>query len=94
MGQDEAGRTALHFACDRGRTAIARLLIEKGAHINELDEDGLTPLHYAATCEHPDIVRILLSLGADVNIKDIDGNTPKMSADSPSIIALLSEFST
>ncbi len=88
--QDEAGRTALHFACDRGQTAAARLLIEKGAHIDELDEDGLTALHYAAACEHPDLVRILLHSGADVNIKDNDGNTPKMIADSPLIISLLS----
>ncbi len=89
MGQDEAGRTALHFACDRGQTAAASLLIEKDAQVDELDEDGLTPLHYAAACEHPEIVRILLSSGADMNIRDKDGNTPKMIADSQVIIALL-----
>ncbi len=89
LRQDEAGRTALHFACDRGQIAAASLLIEKGAQVDKLDEDGLTPLHYAAACEHPEIVRILLSSGADMNIRDKDGNTPKMIADSPVITALL-----
>jgi len=55
---------------------MVRLLLEKGAHINQDDNYGRTPLHlaveYFSGAEFaPEIVRLLLEKGADMNHKDI-----------------------
>ena len=34
----QMGRTALHFACEKGDKGIAQLLIDKGASVNAADE--------------------------------------------------------
>jgi ankyrin repeat protein len=41
------GKALLHFAAERDRLDILRLLLRKGANPNLQDEDGKTPLHYA-----------------------------------------------
>ena len=56
---------------------IVKLLIEKGANVNETDGSNKTPLFIAIeTAESDNIVNILLKNGADVNHKDINGETP------------------
>ena len=37
---DEHGRTQLYIACQNGRVAAARLLLEKGAAVDRAREDG------------------------------------------------------
>jgi ankyrin repeat protein len=59
--QDSEGRTALHFACDRGQLAAVELLLKHNAAVNIADTDGQTPLHYAVTCHHPEVIVKLVS---------------------------------
>ena len=69
-------RTALHVAVTNGQTALARLLCEYGAAVNDADMSGSSPLHMAAM--HGDVAttRLLVERGADVNLPDRDGRTP------------------
>jgi ankyrin repeat protein len=59
--QDSEGRTALHFACDRGQLAAVELLLKHSASVNIADTDGQTPLHYAVTCDHLEVIVKLVS---------------------------------
>lgn len=61
--QDEEGRTPLHFAADRGRSAAIACLLALGAAVDPRDEDGMTPLAYAVTCEHEKEIELLVRLG-------------------------------
>lgn len=72
--RDEHGRTALHFACDRGHELIVSALCTRfGANVNVQDHMGYTPLHNAASAGRADIVQFLLDHGADPSICDADG---------------------
>lgn len=73
---DEGGLSLLHWACDRGHSAIIIFLISECVDINKQDNDGQTPLHYAASCGHEDAASLLLRAGANVNIFDSDGLSP------------------
>ncbi|GIJ90262.1 hypothetical protein Asppvi_009216 [Aspergillus pseudoviridinutans] len=64
---------ALHFAVDRNRGQIVRLLLQMGADINSRDSKGSTPLHYASTLE---ICELLIDSGADLDIRDNMGRSP------------------
>jgi ankyrin repeat protein len=46
-GDEDAGPTALHIACEKGFAETARALIEGGADWTSRDEDGRTPLELA-----------------------------------------------
>lgn len=84
--------TPLATAASAGDKRIVRLLLSRGADVNEkglgfCGEGGdsfdlETPLNWAATQGHPDIVRLLLQRGADVNtvkISDVNdvSDTPR-----------------
>lgn len=71
--KDDNGMTLLHWAADRGYSAMAKCLLERKINVNERDADGQTALHYAAACGHADIIRVLLEHGADTSIQDSDG---------------------
>ena len=58
--------TALMWASKNGHTSVARLLIDRGAKLDEGNVAGDTPLGLAAQFGHIDIVRILIEKGADV----------------------------
>jgi len=74
---DEYGYTPLHWACEQGRTGLARLLLEHRAEVNAReDRNSRAPLHLACLEGHPDTARFLLSHGADVNARDRVGFTP------------------
>lgn len=72
---NESG-TPLHIAARHGRTAIARMLLAKGADANpEIPYLQTTPLHLAAFHGHFDIVVLLLNQQGSSK-QDHDGNTP------------------
>jgi ankyrin repeat protein len=89
-----AGSTALHRCCYWGQTAVASLLLERGADPNAVTRDSflqIAPLGCAvATPDVPnpsdredvviDLVNLLLSRGADVNARRRDGLTALHSA--------------
>lgn len=58
--QDEEGRTPLHFAADRGQSAVISSLIALGAAVDPRDEDGMTPLAYAVACENEKETELLV----------------------------------
>lgn len=60
LRQDSEGRTALHFACDRGQAQAVELLLANGASLQKQDSDGQSPLHLAVICEHADVIALLV----------------------------------
>lgn len=85
-GFDEAGCTPLHFACDRGVTEIAALLLQAGANVRAVDSDGSTALHFAAVSDEGGslipLAQLLLDNGASVTVADNDGCTAAQVAES------------
>jgi ankyrin repeat protein len=61
------GATALNEAAFRGQVEVVRLLIRRGADINERDREGASPLDEAAWRGFRDIAALLLESGAEVN---------------------------
>ena len=69
-------QTPLWIACDVGQVDALRLLLEKGADVNQADKDGTTPLHLACFKGHVDVARLLLEKGAEVDRAEKQGATP------------------
>ena len=61
------GVTPLMFASGIGAQVIVKLLVEKGARLNDTDTLGKTALIQAAYKGHPDTVSFLLQQGANPN---------------------------
>ena len=57
--RDRENYTPLHWAAQRGYTAIAKLLIDAGADINAVNTNGETPLQCAKENRHREIVALL-----------------------------------
>ncbi len=71
---DEDGRTALHYAAEKGaHEDILGVLIKAGAKVDAPDKAGKTPLHYAAVADNVGVVKVLLESGADPNAEALDG---------------------
>jgi ankyrin repeat protein len=65
--------TAIHLASGCGYTEIVRVLLDRGAAIDDLDYNDRgpkTPLHAAIRCGHEDVVRLLLDRGASIHAKN------------------------
>ncbi|KAK9075236.1 hypothetical protein SSX86_003557 [Deinandra increscens subsp. villosa] len=73
---DSEGRTALHWAVDRGHFETAELLLSRNTDVNLKDNEGQTALHYAAVCERESIAELLVKNSAATDVKDDDGNYP------------------
>ena len=64
----EAGETLLVTAAKKGHAAIVKLLLEKGANVDQRDQQyGSTALMFAAENGHSETCKVLLNRGADVN---------------------------
>lgn len=68
--------SALMNAVVEGQWEIVKLLVEKGADINQTDKDGWTALMWAVHYDRKDIVELLIEKGADINIRTKDDRTP------------------
>ena len=74
------GMTVLMWAVYQGHGDVARLLIEKGAHVNAKLDGGKTVLMFAAHRGRPSIGKLLIERGADVNAKNRYGGTALITA--------------
>ncbi|MDE0638822.1 MAG: ankyrin repeat domain-containing protein [Candidatus Poribacteria bacterium] len=70
------GIPPLGWAAINGQTAAVKLLLEKGANINNRHRDGSTALHSAAFLGRIETVKLLLEKGADINARSNDGSLP------------------
>ena len=82
------GLTALMWAAghandvpDGDGVRTTRLLLARGARLDDADDRGRTALMTAAELGHADIGRLLLQAGARADLKDKDGNTAAALAD-------------
>ena len=69
---DRYGQTPLFYAAQNGHMAVVKLLLEKGADVN----DRSMPLHTASSNGHVKVVSLLLEKGAGVNVTNQDRSTP------------------
>ncbi|KAL3081258.1 hypothetical protein niasHS_012362 [Heterodera schachtii] len=68
----------LHFAAQMGNLELCKLLVAKGAKVNQRSKDkrGIVPLHIACARGHLTIVKFFLERGgADIEVADSDGDT-------------------
>jgi ankyrin repeat protein len=65
----------LYGAATYGDAALAELLIDRGAHLDDLT-GGETPLHSAIGENHIDVAELLIGRGANVNIRNTSARTP------------------
>ena len=72
-----AGESALMIAAIKGDLASVKLLLDRGARINQ---PGWTALHYAASGREPKTVEWMLDRGAEVDALSPNGSTPLMLA--------------
>ncbi len=61
---------AFYGACRNGHTAVAALLLERGASVNAKGVFGGTALHWAAINGHKDTIAFLVAHGVDLTIRD------------------------
>ena len=66
---------ALTIACVQGEEDIARLLLDRGADIRQVDSQGRSLLALAGLQRHIGVVRVLLARGVDAGHQDLYGNT-------------------
>ena len=67
----------LGWAARNGHAAAARMLIERGARVSDVDDVCVTPLHWAAQGGDAELAELLLDAGADVNAAGLhDYDTP------------------
>src|SRR5688500_8074176 len=70
------GMTALHWAAERGDSAMIAVLLRAQANVRAVTRIGdYTPLHIAAKSGHPAVVRALLDAGSDARALTSTGAT-------------------
>ncbi len=78
--RDNAGRTILHYAANKGNTKVLGLFLAAGADPNALDNQGQTPIFYAVNRAFEDNAQMLITAGANVNIANRTRFTPLLLA--------------
>ncbi|KAL9598746.1 MAG: hypothetical protein Q9219_004304 [cf. Caloplaca sp. 3 TL-2023] len=74
--ENNAQITALHLAAIEGHTAIADLLLARGAYKDVQTRRGSTPLFLALRNRHPKTANLLLDHNVDVSLSDAKGFAP------------------
>ena len=59
LASSDGGFTPLAIACQEGRVAAARLLLDKGADVDRADQNGETSLSIAEEMGHSAVVALL-----------------------------------
>jgi hypothetical protein len=77
--KDQDGFRSLYWACFRGHTECARLLIDHMADVNAKSNSGTSALHEVANMGQMGCAELLVQNGADVKCQDDDGYTPLIS---------------
>lgn len=73
--QNEEQLYPLHIALLNKNYSISKLLIEGGAHVNNVQNNGLTALHLAAQQGNIEIIVQLLEQGADIGLRSTNNKT-------------------
>lgn len=66
--KDKEGRTALHFAAEFSGKCV-KILLDKGANVNQANPEGLMPLQIAAKYNNGEGIEHILQKGVNVNEK-------------------------
>lgn len=73
--QDKTGKTALHFAVERKKVDLIRLLLTEYPSLGKLpDKDGRVPLQLAIFDGSEDMVHLLIPC-SDLRAKDNEGHS-------------------
>lgn len=86
------GRTALDYAASFNNLAMAKVLLDHGAHVDARDPSGSTALHWGAERGNLEVMRLLIDNKAAIDAQNRQGITPLMQAAShtqPSAVRLL-----
>jgi ankyrin repeat protein len=78
--EPEATAMAFRLAASRGKTAVAKIFLDKGASADITFGDRPTALMLAAGSGNLELVKLLLAKGANPNLKGRDQDTPLMFA--------------
>jgi hypothetical protein len=79
----------LHTAAWYGHVDLMRLLLERGAEINQANKNGNTAFHFAVSRGHEEVVSMLLSSGADPSRRGLRGQMALMLASRNGHVALV-----
>jgi ankyrin repeat protein len=86
---DNAQKSALHVASEKGYADIAQYLIDNKCEVDIQDCSKKTALHFAALSGSVTTVRTLLQASADINSKDDQNKSPLDFASSNDVIYVL-----
>lgn len=70
------GKTALHWAAERGYHDLMSILIEHGAKIHSRDCEANTPIHLACESNHIKCASLLVDREVDLSLKNSYGYSP------------------
>jgi ankyrin repeat protein len=74
------GLSPLQYAARDGRLEAAKVLLDNGADINQVEANGITPLLSAIVNNRVEVARFLIDRGADIKTADWYGRTPLWAA--------------
>lgn len=64
--------------CTCSHEAVAKLLIDGGANVNQANRKGTPPLYVAVEQGHDAVAKLLIDCDADVNQANQKGATPSL----------------
>jgi len=67
------GETPLIVAAEHGHDTLCNMLLDYGAHVDEVDRNGDTALHHASAWGHLKVLRTLLRRNATFDLKNKAG---------------------
>ncbi len=80
----KTGKTAMHYAAQKGHLKVVEMLITSGANIDLKDKDGATPLDLALQVNHEEVIKLikttnfLISEGSGIPSFSINPDTKRL----------------